>query len=225
MTVRAVFFDLFETLVTEFEEGRRRSGRAYDYSQLLGLSNEDFKQEWAKRQAQRMNGTFGDYPEVIRDIVSGRGLTIDEEAIRSLHESRMEEKRLPFHPIRPAIIKLLKELRSKQLKIGLISNCTREEVAEWARSDLSSYFDDALFSYEVKCAKPDEAIYRLACSRLNVRPDQCLFVGDGGSHELEGARAAGLAVYHAVWFNSHIESEFPKLRQPGDLLDRWNVLR
>lgn len=40
--------------------------------------------------------------------------------------------------------------------------------------------------------KPDKQIYELAMQRLNVLPEQCLFVGDGGSNELYGAKSAGM---------------------------------
>lgn len=43
--------------------------------------------------------------------------------------------------------------------------------------------------------KPDPRIYHLACSRLEVLPQQCLYVGDGGSQELTGASRVGM---HAI---------------------------
>jgi putative hydrolase of the HAD superfamily len=41
--------------------------------------------------------------------------------------------------------------------------------------------------------KPDPDIYRLLLDRLGMKPTQCVHVGDGGDHELAGARAAGIA--------------------------------
>ncbi|MDE7239961.1 MAG: HAD hydrolase-like protein, partial [Lachnospiraceae bacterium] len=35
-------------------------------------------------------------------------------------------------------------------------------------------------------------IYELAMQRLHVSPEACLFVGDGGSNELCGAKEAGM---------------------------------
>ena len=223
MTIRAVFFDLFETLISEFEGGRRRSNRKYDYDQLLGLSNEVFKTEWGKRQAQRMNGYFATYHDVIRDIAASRDLQTNEESLQHLYMSRIEEKRLPFLHIEPEIIAMLEKLRGEGFKLGLISNCTHEEVTAWGESVLAPYFDACLFSYEAKCSKPDAAIYALACDRLDVRPEECAFVGDGGSTELEGADRAGMRPYHAVWFNTYIQSAFPKLSAPGDLLSELGL--
>ncbi|QHT61462.1 HAD-IA family hydrolase [Paenibacillus lycopersici] len=218
MAIRAVFFDLFETLVTEFADGRRLSNRRYDYEKLLGLTEKQFKGEWKLRQERRMNGTFAAFPDVIRDIAAANRLSVEEDAIEMLHQGRLNEKRIPFREIRPDIIALLEALRERGLTIGLISNCTPEEVAAWQDSPLSAHVDDAVFSFEARCSKPDPAIYLLACGRLRVKPDEALFVGDGGSDELEGADRAGLRAYHAFWFNTYIESRFEKLKAPGELL-------
>jgi putative hydrolase of the HAD superfamily len=52
--------------------------------------------------------------------------------------------------------------------------------------------DAAVFSFEVKAKKPDGIVYLLTCERLDVRPSDCIFVGDGGNQELEGAEAVGM---------------------------------
>jgi FMN phosphatase YigB (HAD superfamily) len=40
--------------------------------------------------------------------------------------------------------------------------------------------------------KPEPEIYRLAMRNLSVGPADCIFVGDGGSEELRGARDLGI---------------------------------
>jgi putative hydrolase of the HAD superfamily len=41
--------------------------------------------------------------------------------------------------------------------------------------------------------EPHPAMYLTACARLGVAPAECLFVGAGGSPEVSGARALGMA--------------------------------
>lgn len=61
-----------------------------------------------------------------------------------------------------------------------------------------------LLSYEVHRKKPEEGIYREAAKRLGVSVEECLFVGDGGSEELEGAKAVGMGAVQAKWYtNQH----------------------
>ncbi len=40
--------------------------------------------------------------------------------------------------------------------------------------------------------KPSRRIYEIACERLKVQPQQCLYVGDGSSKELTGAASVGM---------------------------------
>ncbi|WP_274653422.1 HAD family hydrolase [Paenibacillus humicola] len=216
--VKAVFFDLYETLVTEFADGKRLSNRKTDYAALLGLPNEAFKREWAARQQRRMTGHFPDYYAVIADIARERGLDVDPANVERLYRDRCAEKELPFRRVRPDIPAMLGRLREEGMKLGLISNCTEEEVRGWSGSPLAALFDDALFSYEIGMAKPDRAIYLLGCERLSVLPEESIFVGDGGSGELEGARAAGMRPLHAFWYNTYVQSDAKKIGRPEELV-------
>jgi len=224
MNRQAVFFDLYETLISEYKDGVRRASRAgRNYQELLGISNETFKREWGLRQAPRMTGQFPDYPSVVQDIAACCGVECSEESLERLYTERIEEKAAPFADISPDITGMLDGLKKRGIRLGLISNCTEEEVRAWDASVLPPYFDVVLFSYKAGCAKPDARIYELACSRMGVRPEQALFVGDGGSNELDGARAAGLTAYHATWFiPDSISGKItghPKLAKPAQLLD------
>ncbi|MGO4789594.1 HAD family hydrolase [Paenibacillus sp. 2KB_20] len=219
MGVRAVFFDLYETLITEFANGKRLSKRSYDYMYRLGLSEAEFKQEWRTRFERRMNGHFPDYHSVIHDILVSRSLPYPQEHVEFLYQSRVSEKKIPFNRISNEICRMLELLRKRGLKLGLISNCSEEEVISFGQSGLAPYFDDVIFSYQVGIAKPNEEIYQLACERLSVTPQDSLFIGDGGSDELRGARSAGLRPYHAYWYNTFIESEYEKIHQPLHVLD------
>jgi putative hydrolase of the HAD superfamily len=73
----------------------------------------------------------------------------------------------------------------------------------WPESPLAPLFDTALFSCDVKLKKPDRRIYELCTQRLGVEPAQCLYVGNGGSDELAGARRAGMT---PVLLTRHLEA-------------------
>lgn len=218
MRIQAVFFDLFETLITEFADGNRISNRKYDYMQLLGLSAEAFKDEWRNHQEARMRGEFPTFNDVIRTILASRNLPVIEANVEFLYQERLKEKRLPFKQINLEVLELLRYLKQNQIKVGLISNCTEEEVRGWQDSALSEHFDDVVFSYQSEMCKPDKEIYMLACERLNVQPEASVFVGDGGSNELSGAKEAGLSVFQAIWFQSWIKSDFMQLSSPSELI-------
>jgi HAD superfamily hydrolase (TIGR01509 family) len=87
--------------------------------------------------------------------------------------------------------KLLSVLRSRRIKLGLISNAHAMEIAEWTSSPFASWFDSTIFSCEVGLVKPQPEIFPLCLTHMGVRPQQCLFIGDGRSNELLTARRLG----------------------------------
>lgn len=219
-SLKAIFFDLFETLITEFSHGKRISNRQYDYKELLNLESYEFKKAWTSRQRKRMTGELENFVEVIEDIMNELNMPVNYEAIEYLYQERIKEKSIPFEIIHSDIIELLQFLKGENIRTGLISNCSEEEVRFWNNSELPHFFDSVIFSYAVGIAKPDKDIYLLGCKELAVDPRDSIFIGDGGSNELDGAVNAGMISYHATWFNPTIDSLYKKFDSPRDLVDQ-----
>ncbi|MCJ7605174.1 MAG: HAD-IA family hydrolase, partial [Dehalococcoidales bacterium] len=89
----------------------------------------------------------------------------------------------------------LKTIREKGFKTALISDCSGEVPLIWDATPFGPLFDATVFSCVAGIKKPDPRIYRMATDPLGVRPEDCLYIGDGSSTELTGARAVGM---HAV---------------------------
>ncbi|WP_233713382.1 HAD family hydrolase [Lederbergia citri] len=220
MVVEAVFFDLYETLITEWENGIKKAD--YNPARLLGIEEDIYKREWGKRREQRMDGTFPDAKSCLVDMYRVLETPLNMDDIKKVIENRIQAKAIPFKSIDEEVIETIIQIKEMGIKVGLISNCAPEEVLEWENSPLANLFDTVIFSYKVKCAKPNKKIYEIACTNVNVQPKNSLFIGDGGSNELFGAREAGLKAYHATWFQPPVISEkitgFPKLKKPSDIL-------
>jgi epoxide hydrolase-like predicted phosphatase len=77
-------------------------------------------------------------------------------------------------------------------RTGIISNsfvgATSREQERYRFDEIT---DLIVYSHEVGFSKPDPRIYRLACERLGVRPEEMVFVDDT-ELMVEGARAVGL---------------------------------
>ncbi len=89
-------------------------------------------------------------------------------------------------------VEVLSRLKSQDLKIGLVSNCTLDVPVIWPDTPLAPLFDVTVFSSSAGVLKPDPHIYLLATEQLGVQPEDCLYVGDGGSQELTGAAKVGM---------------------------------
>ena len=55
---------------------------------------------------------------------------------------------------------------------------------------------------------------------LGVAPEECVYIGDGGSQELETARALGMNAMQAVWYIEKRKNDFKQLEKPLDVL-KW----
>jgi putative hydrolase of the HAD superfamily len=96
-------------------------------------------------------------------------------------------------PLRPQAVPVLRALRARGLRTAVVSDCWYELPLLLPRLPVYPLLDARVFSMEVGRCKPDPAMYLTACERLGVAPHECLYVGDGGSEELSGAQALGMA--------------------------------
>lgn len=91
-------------------------------------------------------------------------------------------------------------MRERGIKIGLISNCFSEEAAVIKDSELFKYFDAICLSYDEGIQKPDLEIFNRCIEKLQVKAEECLYVGDGGSNELDAAATVGMKSVQATWY-------------------------
>ena len=186
---------MYETLITLFESP------AYLSTQMAedaGIPEEDFKNSWRMTEEDRTTGGVT-VDEVIERILKANNC-FTAEKLKMIMEKRIRYKREVFEHMHPEIIPLLETLKSQGYKIGLISNCHSEEAMVIRQSILFPYFDAVCLSYEEGIKKPDQRIFERCMERLCVDAVNCLYVGDGGSRELEAAREIGMHQVQAVWY-------------------------
>lgn len=211
MERKAVIFDLFETLITEW--GHKK----YTKSEMcadLGLERERFDAYWDEKEEARYIGQIS-FPESILYVCERCGRPLDDSTLSLILRKRTETKSLCFQHVHPDVYRLLERLKAAGHKLAIVSNCSSEEVTVIRQSRIYGYFHQAILSYEAKLQKPNIRIYRKAADLLGVSPGECVFVGDGGSNELAGAKAAGMEAIQAKWYTN----ELPHKREsmPGFL--------
>ena len=190
MTIRAVVFDLFGTLVPEFplsEWDRMFDGMCRE----LGADVVAFRREWDRSLAERQTGRLGDVAENVRVVCERAGVVPTEDEVARALGVRAGLYRDLFHP-QPRAVEALRWLEDHDYATALLSNCAPDTPALWHGSAMDGLIDVLVFSSEVGLRKPDPAIYHLVTERLGEAPGACLFVGDGASRELSGAAAVGM---------------------------------
>ena len=87
-------------------------------------------------------------------------------------------------------------LKEKRLKIGIISNTGSHYLIYKVlkRDGLLKYIDLLITSQMVSWRKPDRRIFLYACRLLNVKPSECVHVGNDPIADVMGAKSAGLKV-------------------------------
>jgi HAD superfamily hydrolase (TIGR01509 family) len=194
--VTAVLFDLFETLVTE---AGTEPTRASSLGPLLGLDEHAFRNEWKRWRPGVESGQLS-FRRALREIARRLGGRVDEAAIRRSCQRRSAEKAAVFVRTDRDVADMVNALHAQGHRLAVVSNCFAEDVRAWPTWVLAPKFCCAVFSYEVRVAKPDPEIYLAATRRLGVDPESAVFIGDGGNDELSGAERAGLRSFRAGWF-------------------------
>ncbi len=218
--IKAVIFDMFETLVTHYETP------LYMGKQIcvdMGIPEAKFREIWNPTDEDRTLGKKS-LEEVIEEIllVNGR---YSSELFNLIIERRKQSKVECFNHIHEEIIPTLKTLKEHNFKIGLITNCYFEERDVIRESSLFFYFDALCMSCELGLQKPDTEIFKKCTELLSVDANECIYVGDGGSFELETAKSLGMHPLQATWYFKEIENypqkanqNFPQAKSPMEIL-------
>jgi putative hydrolase of the HAD superfamily len=95
--------------------------------------------------------------------------------------------------LRPYAKKLLARIK-EYCKLGLISNFTYAPVvyASLRKLRINQYFNTVLVSHENGWRKPHKQIFQDALTKLNVKAEETVFIGDSPLEDIKGAIAAGI---------------------------------
>ncbi|NLE07979.1 MAG: HAD-IA family hydrolase [Dehalococcoidales bacterium] len=190
MTIKAVIFDLFGTIVNVFRTGEYNAALE-KAAQELRVPYKAFRRIWDETTYERNTGTFASTRAVMEHICKVTGGQADGEQLEKAASASLDFVRTTLQP-RPDAVRVLEALRERGIKTALISNCSPNAEELWHETPFPPLFDVTVFSSSAGYKKPDSRIYKLALDKLGKKPGDCIFVGDGDSNELTGAREIGI---------------------------------
>lgn len=211
---------MFFTLITP----QYNSKNEYD---VLGITKDEweFYAENDVLYHDRALGKITNQAEIIKRIVATIPFHVTEQQeseIRILRENRMKRALIS---VDRHIIETLTLIHNKGIKLCLISNADKIDCEYWSISPLVSIFDKAIFSCEVGMLKPNKEIYEYAMKQLGVEPNESIFVGDGGSDELGGAKRAGMQTVFTEYLDKKDVVESKRLQLDSDYhIDKFDEL-
>jgi putative hydrolase of the HAD superfamily len=186
----AVIFDLFGTLIENFSRPEYESVLA-EMASILKTPFQDFQRVWLDSFPERVTGVHTTQKESIRHICRELNVRVTEAQVEDAFEIRLDYSKRAMIP-RPGAVETLSRLKSDGHKMGLISDCSGEIPIIWKSTPFVPFFQVTVFSCVANMKKPDPRIYYLATDELKVRPQDCLYIGDGSSKELTGALKVGM---------------------------------
>jgi len=97
-----------------------------------------------------------------------------------------------FEEVYPRSYEVLNKLKEKYQLALITSGDVAAQSSKLRHNHLEDYFCEILISENVGADKPDPAIYRLLLDKLQIKPEEAVFVGDTFSKDILGAARAGI---------------------------------
>jgi len=110
----------------------------------------------------------------------------------------------------PHAFEVLKYLRKKKYKLGLLSNYPDADAIRETlkRTGIDEYLDAAVISGDLGVVKPHPLPYQVVLEELKVKAHQAVLVGDNWLGDIQGAKQARLqAIFITQW---ETPEKFPK---------------
>jgi putative hydrolase of the HAD superfamily len=223
--IRAVVFDLFDTLVDlryedlplQEHEGRRVSPTTRElHAALAQRAEADFDAfatallavDRELRDARYAEGRELPTEERFAALVARLGLDDDElpAILTAVHMGMLRSTvAVPEHHT-----DLLASLR-RRVRLGLCSNFSHSETAFGILEEagLHGYLDAVVVSDAVGFRKPRGEIFEAVLRELDVAPEEMLHVGDNLRDDVAGARALGI---RTAWVTRRVEDPEQRLK-------------
>lgn len=193
-STRAVVFDFYGTL-TRTRTAEESTAARTELAALLGIDPVALDADMTATVDQRFRGAGGNIAGSLAWIAARLGVEVPPAALDEAAARRLELEQSFGRP-RSDAVEVLRALRDRGLRVGVISDCSAELPQYFPALEIAPLVDAAVFSFVTGHRKPEPENYLSCCAALRVQPGECLYVGDGGSNELVGARSLGMRAVH-----------------------------
>ena len=206
--IEAVLFDFGGVILSSpfeaFAEYEAEIGLPPDTIRKINSTNPDTN-AWAKFERREVD------PQEFARL-------FEEEALLLGHELDAQRILEGLHgTVRPAMVEALSNCASKFKTAMLTNNITpmREQDLDEEVKKVVEIFDILVESSIEGCRKPEERFYEIACERLAVNPESCVFLDDLGIN-LKPARAMGMKTIKVVEPEKAIEELYEIIGFPAN---------
>lgn len=214
MKYEAIIFDVSDTLI------EYRPNYEQIYGGRLRSLNFEVSEEKAKEISRAVNWAIGEQirkeqygephisDEELNVLLDDAALTcvINENISRKKYRNDLSKIPIPEQEmsIIPGVINVLTVLKNKY-RLAIVSNHHSWLMDYLRKSGLTPYFESIVISEVVGVAKPNIRIMQIALEKLDLKAENCLYVGDQPL-DVQCSKQAGL---DCAWIVSD-ESKLPE---------------
>jgi FMN phosphatase YigB (HAD superfamily) len=186
--IKAVFFDLYQTLVhyrptqAELEAlaleslGIKTAAAALDLPILAAnewLYLQMAKRPLSKRPKEEIAALYIEYQRI---VLKEAGIDTEEKVVMKLL-GMMQNAQMDI-VLYDDSLPVLTDLKARGLITGLISNIEKNMTEAIQQLGIASKLDIVVTSQDAGAAKPQPGIFLFALQKANVKPAEALYVGD-----------------------------------------------
>lgn len=111
--------------------------------------------------------------------------------------------------LREGALDLLQYCKDREIKVGICTDLTAHIQHRKLRAlGIVPYVDALVTSEEAGAEKPDARMFRLILDKLNVTPEEALFIGDSLEKDVLGARRTGIKT---LWLHPEAGEDYPSV--------------
>jgi len=188
--IKAVLFDLDNTLIDFGKFKKKAITAAANAMAQAGLKIDPEEPSRKLIEFYYFHGIESD--NAFEEFLKKELGYVDYRILAAGVNAYLKEKYLTLKPY-PRVIETLKGLKQKGLKLGVVTDGIR--LKAWMRlneTGLDKFFDTVVTFDDTKKNKPSPEPFLKAIKQLNLKPEECLFVGDWPERDIEGARRVGM---------------------------------
>jgi len=199
--LRAVLFDIDDTLFSTTAFARRARQNAVSAMVAAGL---DAPEAEVARELDEVIREFSSnydhhYDKLVQrmrphGIPGVNPALVVAAGVAAYHDTKFRELE-PF----PDVVPLLTDLRAAGCTVGIVTHgWTQKQAEKLVRLGLVPHLDsNAIFiSDQIGISKPNPKLYQAALKKLQLPPEQVMYVGDSPAHDIAPPNSLGMVT---VW--------------------------
>jgi len=195
--IKAVLFDLDNTLIDFMQMKRNSCGAAISAMIDAGLK---VKKEKALKRLFKLYDKYGlEEKTIFQKFLKGEVGRVDYRILANAIVAYRNVRTSYLAPF-PHTDYVLIKLKSKGIKLAIVSDAPK--LKAWLRlmaMKIGNFFDVVVTYEDTGKLKPHKLPFKAALTKLNLKPQECLMVGDMPHRDIEGAKKLGMKTCFAKY--------------------------